>query len=119
MVRQSKQVYFLHRTNELEYLDRSVLRECVARAGQFELLAAPGVAVESAAHKMSKSRGNVVNPNTVIDEFGADSLRLYIMFMGPVDAVKPWDTSRVSGVHRCALHVSRCCNGSLRDSRLS
>jgi hypothetical protein len=36
-------------------------------------------------------------PLQVIDEFGADSLRLYIMFMGPVDAVKPWDTSRVSG----------------------
>eukprot|EP01046_Picozoa_sp_COSAG06_P064379 COSAG06_NODE_15358_length_1077_cov_1.123722_1_plen_59_part_00 len=35
----------------------------------------------------------------VIDEFGADSLRLYIMFMGPVDAVKPWDTSRVSGTY--------------------
>jgi leucyl-tRNA synthetase len=69
-------------------------------SGSFELVESPGVAVESAAHKMSKSRGNVVNPNTVIDEFGADSLRLYIMFMGPVDAVKPWDTSRVSGVHR-------------------
>ncbi len=77
-------------------------------AGRFELVAAPGVSVEAAAHKMSKSRGNVVNPNTVIDEFGADSLRLYIMFMGPVDAVKPWDTSRVSGVHRCAPNASHC-----------
>lgn len=73
---------------------------CVC-AGQLELVEAPGVIVESATHKMSKSRGNVVNPNAVVDEFGADSLRLYIMFMGPVDAVKPWDTSRVSGVHRC------------------
>jgi leucyl-tRNA synthetase len=76
-------------------------------AGRFELVAAPGIFVEAAAHKMSKSRGNVVNPNTVIDEFGADSLRLYIMFMGPVDAVKPWDTARVSGVHRCAPNAFR------------
>ena len=45
--------------------------------------------------------------NTVMDEFGADSLRLYIMFMGPVDAVKPWDTSRVSGVHRFLSRVWR------------
>ena len=42
-----------------------------------------------------------------MDEFGADSLRLYIMFMGPVDAVKPWDTSRVSGVHRFLSRVWR------------
>lgn len=81
--------------------------DVVKSAGRFELVAAPGIAVEAAAHKMSKSRGNVVNPNTVIDEFGADSLRLYIMFMGPVDAVKPWDTSRVSGVHRFLSRVWR------------
>ncbi len=50
--------------------------------------------------KMSKSRGNVVNPDDVVRDLGADSLRLYEMFMGPLDQVKPWDTEGVSGVNR-------------------
>lgn len=49
---------------------------------------------------MSKSRGNVVNPDDVVDAHGADALRLYEMFMGPLEAVKPWQTSQVSGVVR-------------------
>lgn len=49
---------------------------------------------------MSKSRGNVVNPDDVVDGSGADSLRLYEMFMGPLEAVKPWQTNQVSGVVR-------------------
>ena len=47
---------------------------------------------------MSKSRGNVVNPDEVVREYGADSLRLYEMFMGPLEAVKPWSMDGVSGV---------------------
>lgn len=49
---------------------------------------------------MSKSRGNVVNPDDVVNSQGADALRLYEMFMGPLEAVKPWQTSQVSGVVR-------------------
>ena len=49
---------------------------------------------------MSKSRGNVVNPDDVVDVHGADALRLYEMFMGPLEAVKPWQTSQVAGVVR-------------------
>jgi leucyl-tRNA synthetase len=49
---------------------------------------------------MSKSRGNVVNPDDVVARFGADSLRLYEMFMGPLEQTKPWSTSGVEGVHR-------------------
>ena len=56
--------------------------------------------MQSRSHKMSKSRGNVVNPDDVVDEYGADSLRLYEMFMGPLEAVKPWSTRSVEGVHR-------------------
>ena len=48
--------------------------------------------------KMSKSRGNVVNPDEVVRDYGADSLRLYEMFMGPLEAVKPWSMDGVSGV---------------------
>src|SRR4029077_12773548 len=50
--------------------------------------------------KMSKSLGNVVNPDQVVDQYGADSLRLYEMFMGPLDQGKVWDTDSISGVHR-------------------
>ncbi|MFM7035211.1 MAG: leucine--tRNA ligase [Planctomycetia bacterium] len=64
----------------------------------FVLREAPAIRVESRAHKMSKSRGNVVNPDQVVRDFGADSLRLYEMFMGPLEATKPWSTTGVSGV---------------------
>ena len=49
---------------------------------------------------MSKSRGNVVNPDDIIDQFGADSLRLYEMFLGPLEAMKPWSTQNILGVVR-------------------
>ena len=49
---------------------------------------------------MSKSRGNVINPDDIVDGSGSDSLRLYEMFMGPLEAVKPWQTNQVSGVVR-------------------
>jgi leucyl-tRNA synthetase len=64
----------------------------------FVLRDAPKIRVESRAYKMSKSRGNVVNPDHVVRDFGADSLRLYEMFMGPLEATKPWSTTGVSGV---------------------
>ena len=58
------------------------------------------VKLDARAHKMSKSRGNVINPDNVIEQFGADSLRLYEMFMGPLEQVKPWSTKGVDGVNR-------------------
>ncbi len=59
-----------------------------------------GVRLVGVAEKMSKSRGNVVNPDSVVEEFGADSLRLYEMFMGPLEQSKPWQTSAIQGVRR-------------------
>jgi leucyl-tRNA synthetase len=56
---------------------------------------------------MSKSRGNVVNPDDIVRDYGADSLRLYEMFMGPLEVVKPWSTKSVSGVHRFLSRVFR------------
>jgi leucyl-tRNA synthetase len=64
----------------------------------FVLKADPAVCVDSRAYKMSKSRGNVVNPDEVVAQYGADSLRLYEMFMGPLEAVKPWSMDGVCGV---------------------
>ncbi len=60
----------------------------------------PEIRVDARAHKMSKSRGNVINPDAVVAEYGADSLRLYEMFMGPLEAVKPWSMKGVEGVYR-------------------
>jgi leucyl-tRNA synthetase len=78
-----------------------VTEEQVEKKGQaFVLKEDPSVRVEARAHKMSKSRGNVVNPDDIITEYGADSLRLYEMFMGPLEAVKPWNTKSVEGVYR-------------------
>ncbi len=58
------------------------------------------VRVVPVSEKMSKSRGNVVNPDTVIAENGTDSLRVYEMFMGPLEQMKPWQTSGIQGVRR-------------------
>ncbi len=53
-----------------------------------------------AIEKMSKSMFNVVNPDTIIEEYGADTLRLYEMFLGPLEASKPWDTQGIDGVYK-------------------
>ena len=53
-----------------------------------------------AVEKMSKSMYNVVNPDTIVEKYGADTLRLYEMFLGPLEFSKPWDTNGIDGVHR-------------------
>jgi leucyl-tRNA synthetase len=58
------------------------------------------IMVESKSYKMSKSRGNVINPDDIISKYGADSFRLYEMFMGPLEQVKPWNNSGVEGTYR-------------------
>ncbi len=70
------------------------------KGGEFALAEDPTIVVDARAHKMSKSRGNVVNPDAIVKQFGADSLRVYEMFMGPLTATKPWNTASISGVRR-------------------
>ncbi|MGB0454288.1 MAG: leucine--tRNA ligase [Bacteriovoracaceae bacterium] len=65
----------------------------------FQKLVNQGMILGEDGEKMSKSRGNVINPDHVVTESGADSLRLYEMFMGPLEKVKPWQTNGVKGVH--------------------
>jgi leucyl-tRNA synthetase len=57
--------------------------------------------------KMSKSKGNVINPDDIVEKFGADTLRVYEMFMGPIEADKPWDVSAVAGVYRFLSRVHK------------
>ena len=72
----------------------------VTHAEPFQKLVHQGIILGEDGEKMSKSRGNVVNPDDVIAEHGADALRLYQMFMGPLEQTKPWQTSGIEGVHR-------------------
>ncbi|MBS4001716.1 MAG: leucine--tRNA ligase [Desulfobulbaceae bacterium] len=64
----------------------------------FKKLFHQGLILGEDGEKMSKSRGNVVNPDDIVKEYGADSLRLYEMFLGPLEAVKPWQTNNITGV---------------------
>jgi leucyl-tRNA synthetase len=66
----------------------------------FHKLVNQGMILGSDGQKMSKSRGNVVNPDDIVAEFGADAMRLYEMFMGPLEAVKPWQTKDIVGISR-------------------
>jgi leucyl-tRNA synthetase len=72
----------------------------VSTAEPFKKLVHQGIVLGEDNQKMSKSRGNVVNPDEIMDQFGADAVRLYEMFMGPLEAVKPWSTRGVEGVTR-------------------
>ncbi|CAH1226569.1 leucine--tRNA ligase [Paenibacillus sp. JJ-223] len=73
----------------------------------FHKLVNQGMILGTNNEKMSKSRGNVINPDEIVGEFGADTLRLYEMFMGPLEATKPWNTSGVEGMHRFLSRVWR------------
>lgn len=92
---------------------RETLKECVVAPAEVRWVndtpmhPEHDLELDQLSEKMSKSRGNVVNPDDVIQEFGADSLRLYEMFMGPLEQTKPWDPRGVNGVHRFLSRVWR------------
>ncbi|MFG6362058.1 MAG: leucine--tRNA ligase [Akkermansia muciniphila] len=73
----------------------------------FQKLVNQGLILGEDGQKMSKSRDNVVNPDDIVREYGADSLRLYEMFMGPLKDVKPWATKGVEGISRFLARVWR------------
>ena len=77
----------------------------------FRKLFHQGIILGEDGEKMSKSRGNVVNPDAIIREYGADTLRLYLMFLGPLEAMKPWNSRGIEGVHRFLNKVWRECLG--------
>jgi len=73
----------------------------------FQTLFNQGMILGEDGVKMSKSRGNVINPDDVIENFGADSMRLFEMFMGPLEATKPWSTEGLAGMNRFLNRVWR------------
>ncbi|MDX1962691.1 MAG: leucine--tRNA ligase [Pirellulales bacterium] len=92
-----KESYVLKVADEMGKLGNLTEELVEKRQGKAFLRGTP-VEMTSLSEKMSKSRGNVVNPDHIVQEFGADSLRLYEMFMGPLEATKPWSTTGVNGV---------------------
>jgi len=93
---------------DLENVEKVKLEENdVAKQGDNYIIRDTEFKIDAKAHKMSKSRGNVVNPDDIIAQYGADSMRLYEMFMGPLEQVKPWSTKDVDGVYRFLGRVWR------------
>jgi leucyl-tRNA synthetase len=79
----------------------------VPQAEPFRRLFHQGIILGEDGEKMSKSRGNVVNPDSIIQSHGTDTLRLYLMFLGPLEAMKPWNPRGIEGVHRFLQKVWR------------
>jgi len=79
----------------------------VSTVEPFQRLVNQGMILGEDNQKMSKSRGNVIGPDEIIEDYGADSLRLYEMFMGPLEATKPWSMAGVEGVYRFLARVWR------------
>jgi leucyl-tRNA synthetase len=103
---------------ELEFTvnGERVAEEQVEKQGdRFVLRDRPSVIVDARAYKMSKSRGNVVNPDEIVARYGADAFRLYEMFLGPLEQVKPWNTRGVEGTHRFLNRAWRLIAGSDAD----
>lgn len=84
----------------------------------FKKLFHQGIILGEDGEKMSKSRGNVVNPETIIEGYGADALRLYLMFLGPLEAMKPWNTKGIEGIARFLRKVWRLIVGENGEVQL-
>jgi leucyl-tRNA synthetase len=89
--------------------------EAVKKGDSFVWKQDETIRLRAKATKMSKSRGNVINPDDVVKRYGADSLRLYEMFMGPLEQVKPWSMKGVEGVFRFLNKVWRLFEIPLTD----
>ncbi len=106
----------IHKTTGEKLATVKLSVDAVKKSGDsFVLADRPDIRIESRAFKMSKSRGNVINPDKVVEEYGADSLRLYEMFMGPLEQVKPWSMQGVEGVSRFLARVWRTITDERAD----
>lgn len=82
----------------------------------FKRLVNPGLILGEDGEKMSKSRGNVVNPDDIIEKYGCDAFRMYEMFLGPLEKVKPWSTNNIDGVYR---FLNRVWRSTVQEPKLS
>ena len=97
----SRPAAYADRESDAELRPVSVDEDKAGKQGEHFVLADDeSIILQSRAHKMSKSRGNVVNPEEVLSRYGADAFRLYEMFLGPLEKSKPWSTRGVEGPYR-------------------
>jgi leucyl-tRNA synthetase len=88
-------------------------------SGGLVLKSDPSVRVTAESFKMSKSRGNVVSPDTIVGDYGADTFRLYEMYLGPLEAQKPWNTRDIVGMSRFLSSVWRNLVGHDEAEKIS
>jgi leucyl-tRNA synthetase len=109
----------IHKHSKVPLSAVRISEQDVAKQGDlFFIKDQADVRVDARSHKMSKARGNVVNPDEIVREYGADALRLYEMFMGPLEAVKPWSMSGVGGVRNFLDRVWRLIIDSNPDDQV-
>jgi len=95
-----------------ERIDESLAEK---HASHYVLKSDPSIRLDARSFKMSKSRGNVVNPDDIVRDYGADCFRLYEMYLGPLEAQKPWNTRDIVGMSRFLNSVARNLLGDSED----
>jgi leucyl-tRNA synthetase len=101
-------------------LGRRIPEEEVEKRGtDYVLKANPAIRVDARSFKMSKSRGNVANPDDLVRDYGADALRLYVMYMGPLEQQKPWATRDIIGMVRFLNAVWRNLVGDEENNKVA
>jgi leucyl-tRNA synthetase len=109
----------MHKQRDEKFIGTRIEENLVQKSGaKFVLKSDPSIAVDARAFKMSKSRGNVVNPDEIVRDYGADCFRLYEMYMGPLEASKPWNTRDIVGMSRFLNSVWRNLVGDEESKKI-
>jgi leucyl-tRNA synthetase len=108
-----------HRESGEKCIGRRIGEDEVEKRGNDHVLKRnPSIKVDARSFKMSKARGNVVSPDTIVQNYGADAFRLYEMYMGPLEAQKPWNTRDIVGMTRFLNAVWRNLIGDTPDGEV-
>ena len=108
----------VHRQTNAQLKGRRVSEDEVEQTKEgFRLKSNPSIRVDARSFKMSKSRGNVANPDDLVRDYGADALRLYVMYLGPLEMAKPWNTRDIIGMTRFLNAVWRNFVGDEEDPK--
>jgi leucyl-tRNA synthetase len=101
-------MFGIHKATGAKLIGRRITEEEVEKSADgYVLKSNPKIRVDARSFKMSKSRGNVVNPDQIVADYGADTFRLYEMYMGPIEQQKPWNTRDIVGMSRFLSAVYR------------